>query len=94
MSVQQARCISAMIHFMNTFNMLFLLATGFIAWHGITYRGKDGQNDIGHMLFGCIALVFFLRVLFINDHELFIAKCHGSMNTREKSTKVIIQLKR
>lgn len=45
-------------------NVLFLAVTGFIAWHGITYRTEDGNPDVVRLLFGCIAAVFFLLVLF------------------------------
>lgn len=45
-------------------DLLFLAATGAIAWHGIRYRDADGRAPFGHLLFGCIAAVFFLLVLF------------------------------
>ena len=45
------------------FNWVFILATGIIAWHGITYRDKEGEKDFVRLLFGCIALIFFMRVL-------------------------------
>jgi ABC-type Co2+ transport system permease subunit len=45
-------------------NLLFLAITGFIAWHGIRYRDPDGDSDFVHLLFGCIAAVFFFLVLF------------------------------
>ena len=45
-------------------NIMFLAATGFIAWHGITFRSKEGEADVVRLLFGCIAAVFFLLVLF------------------------------
>lgn len=45
-------------------NLLFLAVTGFIAWHGIRYRDADGDSDFVHLLFGCIAAVFFFLVLF------------------------------
>jgi hypothetical protein len=45
---------------------IFLLVTGFIAYHGLTFRNADGENDIGHLLFGSIALLFFMRVLFVD----------------------------
>ncbi|MEE8456329.1 MAG: hypothetical protein V3R90_16550 [Limibaculum sp.] len=45
-------------------NVVFLAATGFIAWHGITFRTKEGDTDIVRLLFGCIAAVFFMLVLF------------------------------
>ncbi len=47
-------------------DILFVLVTGFVAYHGLTYRNDDGENDIGHMLFGAIALLFCLRVLFVD----------------------------
>lgn len=45
-------------------NFVFLAATGFIAWHGIRFRDKDGNTDTVHLLFGCIAALFFSLVLF------------------------------
>lgn len=44
-------------------DFLFLLVTGFIAYHGITYRDEEGEMDFVRLLFGCIALLFFVRVL-------------------------------
>jgi hypothetical protein len=44
-------------------NVIFLIATGFIAFHGLTFRDEAGERDFVRLLFGCIALVFFLRVL-------------------------------
>ncbi len=49
---------------------VFLLITGVIAYHGLTYRDEDGESDTGHLLFGCIALVFFLRVLLVDILKL------------------------
>ncbi len=45
-------------------NAVFLAATGFIAWHGVTFRTKQGATDFVRLLFGCIAAVFFMLVLF------------------------------
>ncbi len=45
-------------------NIIFLILTGFIAYHGLTYRDKDGERDFVRLLFGSIALLFFLRVIF------------------------------
>ena len=45
-------------------NLIFLLATGYIALHGIRFRDEDGESDFVHLLFGCIAGVFFFLVLF------------------------------
>lgn len=51
-------------------DIIFVLVTGFVAYHGLTYRNEDGENDIGHMLFGAIALLFCLRVLFVDILKL------------------------
>ena len=45
-------------------DVVFLAVTGFIAWHGIRYRNAEGDGDFVHLLFGCIAAVFFFLVLF------------------------------
>ncbi len=45
-------------------DLVFLAATGFIAWHGIRFRDDNGESDFVHLLFGCIAAMFFCRVLF------------------------------
>jgi hypothetical protein len=45
-------------------NLIFLVATGLIAWHGIRHRDADGNTDFVRLLFGCIAGVFFFLVLF------------------------------
>jgi len=45
-------------------NLLFLILTGAVAVHGLTWRNEDGKSDWVRLLFGCIALIFFLRVLF------------------------------
>jgi hypothetical protein len=44
----------------------FVLVTGAIAYHGLTYRTEDGDRDTVRTLFGCIALLFCLRVLFVD----------------------------
>jgi len=48
------------------FNWFFVFATGIIAWHGITFRDKDGEKDFVRLLFGCIALIFFIRVFTVD----------------------------
>ena len=45
-------------------NVVFLAVTGFIAWHGISYRDEEGKTDFVRLLFGCIAAAFFFMVLF------------------------------
>lgn len=49
---------------------IFVLVTGLIAWHGLTYRDQDGERDLVRTLFGCIALLFCLRVLFVDIFEV------------------------
>ncbi len=45
-------------------NAVFLAATAYIAWHGITFRTEEGETDFVRLLFGCIAALFFMLVLF------------------------------
>jgi hypothetical protein len=47
----------------DTINWIFLIVTGFIAWHGIRYRDAEGRTDFVRLLFGAIAAVFFFMVL-------------------------------
>ena len=49
---------------------IFILVTGIIAWHGLTYRDEEGESEIGHLLFGAIALLFFFRVLVVDILDL------------------------
>lgn len=44
-------------------NIVFLIATGAIAIHGIRYRDEKGESDFVRLLFGCIAALFFVLVL-------------------------------
>lgn len=44
-------------------NWIFVATTGFIAYHGITFRDKRGEKDSVRLLFGCIALLFCILVL-------------------------------
>ena len=48
----------------SAFNWIFLMATAIIAWKGLRARNPDGKSDFVHLLFGCIAAVFFFLVLF------------------------------
>ena len=45
-------------------NFIFLAVTGAIAWHGLRARNEDGKADFVHLLFGCIAALYFVGVLF------------------------------
>lgn len=42
------------------------IATGAVAFHGLTYRDARGERPIVHMTFGAIALLFSLRFLFLD----------------------------
>lgn len=44
-------------------NWLFLAATGAVAWHAIRFRDESGEPDFVRLLFGCIAAIFFVKVL-------------------------------
>ena len=44
-------------------NFIFLIVTAVVAYHGLTYRDENGESEIGHLIFGAIALIFFFRVL-------------------------------
>ena len=50
----------------NLKNIIFLAITGFVAYHGLTYRDKEGESDFVRLLFGCIAFLFFLRVFIVD----------------------------
>ena len=50
----------------NLINWIFVGVTAAVAYHGLTFRDPEGDSDWVRMLFGCIALVFFLRVLLVD----------------------------
>lgn len=41
---------------------IFVAVTAYIAYHGITFRDKEGKMDNVRLLFGCIALLFSFTV--------------------------------
>ncbi len=45
-------------------NLVFLIGTGAVAWHGVKFRDDKGDAEWVHLLFGCIAAMFFFGVLF------------------------------
>ena len=47
-------------------NFIFILITAFIAWHGLTFRDKNGERDFVRLLFGSISLLFCLKVFFFD----------------------------
>lgn len=49
---------------------VFVIVTAAIAYHGITYRTEDGETESVHLLFGAIALLFCIRVLFVDIFKL------------------------
>jgi hypothetical protein len=52
-------------------DLIFVAVTGLIAWHGLTYRDKDGERPWVHLLFGAIALLYCLYVLGNDVLDLF-----------------------
>jgi len=47
-------------------NIIFLIATALIARHALTYENAQGKKDFVRLLFGAIAAVYFILVLFKN----------------------------
>ena len=45
-------------------DILFVIVTALIAWHGLTFKDKKGKKDFVRLLFGSISLLFCIRVLF------------------------------
>lgn len=52
-------------------DFIFLIITGVVAYHALTHRNKEGERDTVRLLFGCIALLFFFRVLFVDVLEVW-----------------------
>ena len=52
------------------FDYIFVVVTAAIAFHGLAFRDKNGDRETVHLLFGAIALVFCLRVLFFDIFKL------------------------
>lgn len=49
----------------STFDIVFLIVLAFVAWHALRPRGQPRErDDWPRLLFGCIALTFFLLVFF------------------------------
>ncbi len=47
-------------------DLLFLAVTGVVGWHALTWRDAEGRRDWVRQLFGCIAVLFFVRVLLVD----------------------------
>ncbi|HKJ76200.1 MAG TPA: hypothetical protein VKA64_03265 [Gammaproteobacteria bacterium] len=45
---------------------IFVVVTAAVAYHGLTFRDENGESDTVRLLFGAIALLFCLRVLFVD----------------------------
>ena len=54
-----------------TLNIIFLIITGVVAYHGLTWRDEEGESDFVRLLFGAIALLFFFRVLLVDVLNLW-----------------------
>jgi hypothetical protein len=47
-------------------NIIFLIVTAVVAYHGLSWRDENGESDFVRLLFGSIALLFFFRVLLVD----------------------------
>nr|VFK17231.1 MAG: hypothetical protein BECKLPF1236A_GA0070988_101658 [Candidatus Kentron sp. LPFa]VFK32556.1 MAG: hypothetical protein BECKLPF1236C_GA0070990_101709 [Candidatus Kentron sp. LPFa]VFK67767.1 MAG: hypothetical protein BECKUNK1418G_GA0071005_11629 [Candidatus Kentron sp. UNK]VFK73107.1 MAG: hypothetical protein BECKUNK1418H_GA0071006_11639 [Candidatus Kentron sp. UNK] len=52
-------------------DILFVVVTAIVAWHGLTWRDDAGESDAVRLLFGSIALLFCVRVLFVDILKVF-----------------------
>ncbi len=52
-------------------DIFFLIVTGIVAYHGLTWRDKEGESDFARLLFGSIALLFLFRVLLVDVLKLW-----------------------
>ena len=52
-------------------NLIFVIVTAFISWHGLTFRDAEGKKDFVRLLFGSIALLFCIKVLFTDVLKLY-----------------------
>lgn len=50
----------------STVDIILVIVTGAIAWHGITFRDKEGESEWVHLFFGCIAAFYCIWVLFFH----------------------------
>jgi len=51
-------------------DIIFVIATAAVAYHGLTYRDDNGEMEWGHLVFGSIALLFCIRVLLVDVFQL------------------------
>lgn len=52
-------------------DIVFVIVTAAVAYHGLTFRDKSGDTEFVHLLFGAIALLFCLRVVFVDLLKVF-----------------------
>jgi hypothetical protein len=52
-------------------DFLFVFVTALVAWHGLTFHDSEGKKDFVRLLFGAIALLFCLRVFFLDILGVF-----------------------
>ncbi len=52
-------------------NIIFLIVTAIVAYHGLTWRNEEGESDFVRLLFGSIALLFFFRVMLVDVLKLW-----------------------
>ena len=44
-------------------DIFFVIITALVAWHGLTFKDKNGKKDFVRLIFGSISLLFCIRVL-------------------------------
>ncbi|MCK5718045.1 MAG: hypothetical protein KAH77_11195 [Thiomargarita sp.] len=49
---------------------IFVMVTGMVAYHGLTFKDSQGESETGHLLFGAIALLYCFRILFVDILKL------------------------
>lgn len=52
------------------YDWFFVIVTAAVAYHGLTYRDENSESDFVRLLFGCIALLFCIRVLVVDIFKL------------------------
>lgn len=52
-------------------DIIFLIVTAVVAYHGLTWRDEEGNSDFVRLLFGAIALLFFFRVLLVDVFKVW-----------------------
>lgn len=52
-------------------DLIFVMVTGAVAWHGLSFRDKKGDPELVHMLFGAISAMYCLWILMVDLLGIF-----------------------